>query len=146
VTLLLLNRLQRAVVRWEWNAGTSGAAATGGTNQFLFLNASTTTPTANEDNSRRRSGVAARLWRLAAGFTSGAPTSQATVTARINGVSQASTATVIGTALGITATTLAASIAVVGTDNLSILFVTTSTDTGATHPVAQLVGVLNDSF
>jgi hypothetical protein len=53
---------------------------------------------------------------------------------------------VIGTALGITATTLAASIAVVGTDNLSILFVTTSTDTGATHPVAQLVGVLNDSF
>lgn len=145
MTLSLL-RMSGAIVRYEWSAGSSGAAASGGTNQFLFVAGSIATPTATESNGQRRPGGAFRLWRLAAGFTRGTPTSQATCTARVNGVSQGSTATVIGTGLGITVTDIATSIAVLSTDNLSVLFVTTTTDTGSTHPVAQLVGCLNDSF
>lgn len=143
---LQLDRLHGPLVRYEWSAANSGAAATGGVNQFLFVYGSQSTPILVETNGQRRAGLAFKLWRLAAGFCAGAPTSQATVTARINGVSQATTATVIGTALGVIITDLSAAIAIAPADNLSTLFVTTTTDTGSTEPRALLVGVANDSI
>lgn len=132
----------RKIYEATFNAGTSGNTVA---NQFLNTQANTSAPATSEATGQTPAGIAHELWRLQAEFTL-AGLQQATLTARINGVSQASTATTIGTGTTVVTTDLATPIQVNTTDMLSILYVTGVADATATRPRCVLVGAARSSL
>lgn len=138
---LLLLQTGRRVAPIYWSAVSSGNNAGG--NQFLHPTASRVAPTTTEAVGQTVARYAFEIWRMTAQFTNnGAQT--ATLTPRINGVSQVSLATSILNA-GIVQTDLTSPIRVAFNDKLGILFVTTNADATTTHPRGVLDGRVADS-
>ena len=138
-TLRIGNRTAHVIT---FNAGLSGNTVS---NQWLNTQSSNANPVTTEAAGQTPSAVNFELWRLQGNFNT-AGVRQATMTARINGVSQASTATTVGTATTVITTDLTTSILINSTDMLSVLFVTAIADSTATRPRCSLVGSLRGSL
>lgn len=139
---LLLNRLRGPFVLEQW-AGNGGGNTT--SDQFLDDGTSTGGPVTTENSTQKPASVTFALWRLVGGYMS-AGAQQCTMTARVNGVSQASTATTVGAGAGSVATDLATRILIVSTDLLSVLFKFGTADNTAMRPRAWMFGVVCGSF
>jgi hypothetical protein len=139
---LLLARLRGPFVLQQWGCSSGGNTTS---NQFLNDGLSTNAPTTTEGAAQKPSSVNLELWRLVGAYIS-AGAQQCTMTARVNGVAQASTATTVGAAAGSVATDLASGVLVLGTDLLSILFKFGTADASTMRARAWLLGVVCGSF
>ena len=106
---------------------------------------STVVPTLTEASAQKPMGATFDLWRLVGAYTA-AGTQSSTMTARVNGVSQGSTATTVGSGAGAVVTDLATRIRVLSTDLLSVLLKFGTADAGTMNPRAWLVGSLASTF
>jgi hypothetical protein len=138
---LSLLRLGGPLVMSQWGSSTSGNTTI---NQFLQPGQSSSPSSNTEVNTQKPAGASHKLWRFV-GSISVAGAQQGTMTARVNGVSQATTATVVGTGAGAVITDLTTPILVLSTSLLSVLFKFGTADATATNPRAWLVGALCDS-
>lgn len=139
---LQLLRLTGPIVAIDFTAVSSGNTLS---NQFLQNLASTSAPTTTETAGQTPAAVNFNLWRLQAALTV-VGLQQVTMTSRVNGVSQASTATTVGTAAGATTTDLTTAILVHNNDQLSVLMTTPAADASNTRPRCWLVGAACNSI
>jgi hypothetical protein len=141
MTLALL-KVRGPMVNSQW-AATTGGNSTG--NQFLREANSAAAPNTIEAAEQRPMSVQFALWRLVGSYTA-AGSQSSVMTARVNGVSQASTATTVGAGAGTVLTDLAAYILIKSTDLLSVLFKFGTADAGTMNPRAWLIGAVTASF
>ena len=134
--------LHGPIVMSQWGNASGGNSAA---NQFVREAASTVAPTTTEAIAQRCMSLQFKIWRLVAAYTA-AGTQPSTMTARVNGVSQLSTATSVGAAAGTVVTDLAQPILVAQTALLSVLLKFAIADAGTMNPRAWIVGVVTASF
>lgn len=133
---------KRKPITLEWNALSSGNTTS---SQFLNNQSSAVAPSTTEQVGQTPAPLSFYLWRFQAAFTV-TGNQQATLTVRVNGISQASTATVVGAAAGAVNTDLTSAIAINVLDPLGVLFTTPANDAVNTRPRGVIFGAARSSL